>query len=57
MIAPLVAFVQRGAKVAVAGVNVGVVLDVELTAVPDVPPNDHVIVCVKLLAALVIVKV
>ena len=54
---PLVALVHFGAKVAVAGVKLGVVLDVEDTAVPDEPPNDQVIVWVKLLAALVMVNV
>jgi hypothetical protein len=54
---PLVAFVHFGAKVAVAGVKLGVVLDVLDTAVPDEPPKLHVIVCVKLLAALVMVNV
>ena len=44
---PLVAFVHFGAKVAVAGVKPGVVLDVEETAVPEEPPKLHVMVCVK----------
>ena len=39
-----VAFVHFGAKVAVAGVKDGVVLEVLLTAVPEEPPKAQVIV-------------
>ena len=52
-----VALVHFGAKVAMAGVKLGVVELVELTAVPDEPPNDHVMVCVKLEDAREMVKV
>jgi hypothetical protein len=53
----LVALVHFGAKVAIAGVKLGVVELVELTAVPEEPPKDHVMVCVKLEDAREMVKV
>ena len=53
----LVALVHLGAKVAIAGVKLGVVDEVEDTAVPEEPPKLHVIVCVKLEDARLIVKV
>ena len=52
-----VAFVSNGANVDMAGVKLGVVDEVLYTAVPDEPPNDHVIQCEKLEDAREIVKV
>ncbi len=52
-----VAFVSNGAKVAIDGVKLGDVDEVLLTAVPEEPPNDHVIQCEKLEDAREIVNV
>ena len=53
----LVALVHFGAKVAMAGVKLGVVELVEDTAVPEEPPKLHVMVWVKEEDARLIVKV